>query len=170
MDITQQILDDHHRQRKMFAELDDVARDDRERLSALWDRLATFLEVHAEAEEELFYPHLLSVGAGASDAENATEETKDAISDHNKIRQAVAESRQHEIGTDAWWQAFVDTRKANSDHMAEEERQALADFRRHTDAATRSVLGAEFAAFEASHVEGVSADDHDPERYVAEKQ
>ncbi len=168
MDITDQILDDHHRQRRLFAQLDDVDRHDSERLAALWRRLATFLEVHAEAEEELFYPRLLHVGEGATDAESAAEETKDAIGDHNEIRDAVAEARRHEIGSDGWWAAFVDARTANSNHMAEEERQALADFRRNTDADTRGRLGAAFAAFEAAHVEGVRAEDHDPEQFVAE--
>jgi hypothetical protein len=168
VDITEQILDDHHRQRRMFAELDDVDLEETEQLSALWDRLATFLEVHAEAEEELFYPRLLDVGEGASDADSASEETKDAIGDHNEIRDAVARSRQCEVGSDEWWQAVTDARRHNSDHMAEEERQALADFRQHTDVGTRDALGRSFATYEASHADGVAADDHDPDLYVEE--
>lgn len=39
MDITQLILDDHHEQRKMFAQLDEVDRDDAESLGAIWTRL-----------------------------------------------------------------------------------------------------------------------------------
>jgi hypothetical protein len=165
VDITEQILDDHHRQRRMFAQLD---RDDTEQLSAMWDRLATFLEVHAQAEEQLFYPRLLDVGAGAADADDAGEETEDAIRDHDDIRDAVRRARRHDVGTDDWWQAVADARRANSDHMAEEERQALADFRRHTGIAERHALGLSFAGFEASHADGVSADDRDPDEYVRE--
>ena len=40
-------------------------------LAAVWKRLGTFLEVHALAEEELFYPELLRVGTGGGDADSA---------------------------------------------------------------------------------------------------
>jgi hypothetical protein len=33
----------------MFAQLDEIEPGDAERLSAVWERLATFLEIHAEA-------------------------------------------------------------------------------------------------------------------------
>jgi hypothetical protein len=168
VDITDQILDDHHRQRRMFAQLDELGRDDIEHLTAVWDRLATFLEVHAEAEEELFYPRLLEVGKGAADADDAEEETEDAIRDHNDIRQAIRRARRHDVGTDEWRRAVADARRANSDHMAEEERQALSDFRRQTDIAERHALGASFAAFEGEHFRGVDSSDEDPDEYVRE--
>ena len=47
MDITQLILDDHHEQRRLFAILEQVSRTDTEVLSAVWGRLAAFLELHA---------------------------------------------------------------------------------------------------------------------------
>ena len=59
MDITQLILDDHHEQRRLFAMLEQIDRGDTDSLSALWARLGTFLELHAAAEEEIFYPALL---------------------------------------------------------------------------------------------------------------
>ncbi len=168
MDITQLILDDHEQQRRMFAALDEVDRADGEALGALWDRLATFLEVHARAEEELFYPPLLELGQGATDAESAEEETEDAIGDHNAIRDAVAESRRCEPGSDGWWQAVDAARRANSVHMGEEERQGLADFRRHAGADLRHDLGVRFAAYEAEHADGVEPEELDPAEFVAE--
>ena len=65
MDITQLILDDHHEQRRLFAILDQVDRGDTRTLGAIWTRLSAFLEIHAEAEEQIFYPALLRVGKGA---------------------------------------------------------------------------------------------------------
>ena len=166
MDITQLILDDHHEQRKMFALLDDVDRDDTEALNAIWTRLRILLEVHAEAEEELFYPKLLDVGEGATDADDAEEETEDAISDHNDIRKGIAEAERHDVGSPGWWQGIATAREENSTHMAEEERQALADFRRHVDEAERHDLGVSFAAYEARHASGVRSESKDPERYI----
>ncbi len=166
MDITQLILDDHSEQRKMFALLDEVDRDDTEALGAIWERLRILLEVHAAAEEELFYPRLLEIGEGATDAYDAEEETEDAISDHNDIRAGIAEAERHDIGTPGWWQGISTTREANSTHMGEEERQALADFRRHADDAERRRLGVAFATFEARHAGGIHSEPKDPDRYI----
>jgi hypothetical protein len=56
VDITQLILDDHHEQRRLFALPEQVDRADTGTLSAVWERLSAFLELHAAAEEEIFYP------------------------------------------------------------------------------------------------------------------
>ena len=62
MDITQLILDDHHEQRRLFAMLEQINPANTDVLSAIWGRLAAFLELHAKAEEEIFYPALLRAG------------------------------------------------------------------------------------------------------------
>ena len=62
MDITQLILDDHFEQRRRFAMLEQLNPGDTAALGAVWSRLAVFLEVHAAAEEQIFYPELLAAG------------------------------------------------------------------------------------------------------------
>ena len=167
MDITDVILHQHAEQRRMFAYLDEVPRDDTETLAAIWKRLEILLETHAEAEERFFYPPLLEVGKGAADADDAEEEVEDAIKDHNEIRDAVREVGKHEVGSDDWWQAVIDCRVANSDHMAEEERQDLADFRLHTDLQTRHEIAVQFLRYESQKAaSGVTPKDKDPEEYV----
>jgi Hemerythrin HHE cation binding domain len=168
MDITQLILDDHHEQRRLFAILDQIADDDVKSLDAVWGRLATFLEVHAKAEEELFYPALLKVGEGAGGKASAASETLDAIKDHNEIRDAVAEVPKHRTGSAAWRKAVSGANEANGDHMAEEERQGLTDFRRKAPMQLRHDLAVRFARFEADHVTGVKPVDQDPKAYIAE--
>lgn len=165
MDITELVLSDHHDQRRMFALLDEVG-DDPTRLAPIWTRLAILLEVHAAAEEKLFYPQLLKVGEGAGDEDSATGETKDAIHDHNEIRDAVHAAAGHDVGSGSWWESVVAARVANSDHMAEEERQALADFRRTASLQVRHDLGVAFAAFEAAHAGGLDSTDRDLATYV----
>ena len=166
MDITQLILDDHHEQRRLFAILEQVSRADTEVLSAVWGRLASFLELHAAAEEELFYPALLQVGLAAQRASGVESETLDAIHDHNDIRDAVAEVAHHRVGSDAWLAAVAAANLANSDHMAEEEREGLTDFRRLSGLQQRHDLAVAFAAFQARNFAGVPAVDKDPERYI----
>ena len=167
MDITQLILDDHHEQRRLFATLEQIDPTDTATLSAVWDRLAVFLELHAEAEEQLFYPELLRVGKGIGSQDPAAE-TEDAIGDHNDIRDAVAQVAKHEVGSDGWYEAVARANEANGDHMAEEEREGLTDFRRHAGLQVRHDLAVAFAAFEATHFSGVTPVDKDPESYVRE--
>ena len=168
MDITELILTQHHEQRRTFALLDELV-DDPPGLAAVWERLTILLEVHAKAEEEFFYPRLLQVGTGGGDAESAESETKDAIKDHNEIRDAIAEAAKHEVGSEGWWTAVREADEANSDHMAEEEREDLVDFRRHADLQTRHEIAVQFIVFENQHASrGITPRDKDPKEYVAE--
>jgi uncharacterized protein with von Willebrand factor type A (vWA) domain len=171
MDITQLILDDHHEQRRRFAILEQIDRGDTETLEAVWARLAAFLEVHAAAEEEIFYPQLLQAGisaGGASARSTAEDETLDAIHDHNDIRDAIAAVAGHQPGTSEWYAAVAAANAANSDHMAEEEREGLTDFRRRAGLQLRHDLAVAFAAFEARNFAGIRPVDTDPEVYVRE--
>jgi len=168
VDITELILTDHHEQRRIFALLDDVDRGDTAAISAVWGRLRVLLEVHAAAEEKLFYPQLLGLGTGAGSKDSAAAETRDALHDHNDIRDAISDLDKQEAGTTAWWEALAGVREANSDHMGEEERESLADFRRHATLSLRHDLAVRFATFEAAHAQGITAVDKDPDDYVEE--
>ncbi len=55
---------------------------------------------------------------------------------------------------------------ANSDHMGEEEREGLTDFRRYASLQLRHDLAVAFAAYEARHYQGVEPVDKDPAAYV----
>ena len=61
-------------------------------------------------------------------------------------------------------------REANDEHMGEEEREGLANFRRHAPSGLRDALGAQFAEFLAAHpgTAGLDMSDKDPEGYVRE--
>jgi len=168
VDITQLILDDHHEQRRLFAILEQVDRSDTETLGAVWDRLAAFLELHAAAEEEIFYPALLRVGIQARRAGSAEDETLDAIHDHNEIRDAVMSVPGHPVGSDEWYARVAAANLANSDHMAEEEREGLTDFRRLASLQLRHDLGVALVRYEAQHYAGVRPVDKDPAEYVRE--
>ncbi len=130
--------------------------------------MAAFLDLHAEAEERHFYPALLRLGKGVGGKHTPEAETEDAIHDHNDLRDAVAAVGKHDVGSDDWYEAIAVANEANGDHMAEEEREGLTDFRRHASLQTRHQLGVAFAAFEASHVTGVKPVDKDPQAYIDE--
>lgn len=161
-DIVDLIYADHDWVRRQFFLLD-VATTASE-LAAVWEPLATRLDTHAEAEEEVFYPALLKKG----EAGDPEDETEDAIDDHNKIRDAVAEARRHPVGTDAWFDAVGTARKENGEHLDEEEREALPDFLKSSTTQLRHDLAMKWLAFYAAHPagRGVSAQDKDPEQYI----
>jgi hypothetical protein len=166
VDITALILDDHHEQRRRFAILEQIDRADTKTLGEVWSRLAAFLEVHARAEEELFYPELLRMGQRAGRIGTTEEETLDAIRDHNDIRDTIAAVADHETGTPGWFDAVAAVNLANSDHMAEEEREGLTEFRRDAGLQLRHDLAVAFAGFEARNFAGVRPQDQDPAAYV----
>jgi hypothetical protein len=168
VDVTEVILRDHVWFRRQFIALYDLRTGsplDVEAIRAIWDPLAARLDVHAAAEEEIFYPQLLARGV-----EDPEEETLDAIGDHNDIRDAVHDAARHPVAGEEWWAAVAAAREANDEHMAEEEREGIADFRQHAPAELRERLGQELAAFLDRHptTDGVDVEDKDPEEYVDE--
>jgi hypothetical protein len=170
VDVTDVILRDHAWFRAQFIALYDLSAatpPDIEAISAIWDPLAARLDVHAAGEEEIFYPQLLARGD-----DDPEDETLDAIGDHNEIRDGVADAARHPVAGEEWWAAVAATRKANDEHMAEEEREGIADFRLHAPADLRERLGQELEAFLDRHptTAGVDVEDKDPEEYVDEIQ
>ncbi len=164
-DITRLVLLDHENLRRHFADLDDAqASGERSAIEAAWKPLADLLDLHAEAEEVVFYPRLLEVG------DHAEDEAEDAIEDHNKIRDAVRDAGQREVGTDEWWEAVGRARTENSKHIAEEEREALSDFRLNADVGTRDELGRRWLEFRAARERPpvVNTEDKDVDEYLAE--
>lgn len=168
-DITTLILDDHAWFREQFAKLDDLQAQtpvNQHALKQIWRPLADKLDVHALIEEKIFYPQLLK--RGSPDAEG---ETLDSIGDHNDIRDGVRDANAVAVATDEWWAAVGRTRLANDDHMAEEEREALADFRRNAPIGLRESLGRQYRDFMAGHptTRRLTIVDRDPQAYVAEQ-
>lgn len=165
-DIAELIHADHEWFREQFARLDDLqarAPVSGAALERVWRPLADKLDVHAYIEEKIFYPQLLQRGV-----DDPVGETLDAIGDHNDIRDGVRDANAAMVGTGEWWAAVGRAREANDDHMAEEEREGLSDFRRHAPIGLREALGRQFSEFMAAHptTRGLPIADRDPQTYV----
>lgn len=170
LDVTELVLEDHHTLRQRFAALDDAqdmadGAQRKEALSVLWKELADLLEVHAQCEEEVFYPQLLK-----KQTEDGEDEAEDAIDDHNKIRDAVRDASQHEIDSADWWKAVGEARTENSKHIAEEEREALPDFRHASTLEQRQQLAVAWTRWRSQHQppQGISDEDKDVDQYLEE--
>lgn len=162
VDITVLILSEHDAFRRAFTEIE--ALDDVEQLRARWRELADQLEVHAAGEEAVFYPALLA------DVQDSEGDTEHAVKDHNEIRETTRKVDDHEVGSDAWWEAFREAREATVDHLGEEENDVLPPFKKSVSEQERSDLGMRWMTFLEDHegAKGLSGAEKDPEQYVEE--
>ena len=154
-EIGELIVTEHGRILRLFRALDDLARRGDSAvaplaLSQVWARLASLLEVHTRAEEEICFP--LMIGSGAS----TLDLVEMAIADHDDIREAVAEARLLEVGAARWWQLILAIHTACIEHFAREERGPLARFCRSLPPATSKVLVRQWAAFAAGQTDNTA--------------
>jgi hypothetical protein len=158
-EITALVLAEHEVFRPEFAALDDLSGQE---LSSAWEALHAELEVHAVAEEQLFYPLLAQEADG-------NQETAEGVHDHNEIRHAAAAVSQHQTGSDGWWEAVRNTRQVNADHMAEEEVEFFPPFKEAVDDEQREALGLRWLAFHDEHeqADGLSGEDAEVAEVVA---
>ena len=92
-----------------------------------------------------------------------------AITDHNAIRAAVRQSRQHRPGSDEWFAAVHEAREQNGKHLDEEEREAMPDFIKSASLELRHELALKWMRFvaERERLKGVDNRDKDADEYIA---
>ena len=161
-DITVLIRTEHDAFRRAFTEIEGLT--DNEELGRRWRELSDQLEVHAAGEEEVFYPELLH------EVDDSEGDTKHAVKDHNEIRETTRKVDDHEVGTDAWWEAFREAREATVDHLGEEEQDVLPPFQEQVGEDRRGELGMRWMKFLEDHAsaQGLSREELDPKEYVEE--
>lgn len=141
------IMADHRRIRRLSAALDDMARwngDSGSMLGHAWLRLASLLEVHTRAEEEICYLPMSGCGP------HAAEDRRAAIADHDDIREAIREASLHPPGSAPWWRAVRAALALTAGHLDREERGLLADGLAGLTMTKRRVLGRQWCAFIAA--------------------
>ena len=76
--------------------------------------------------------------------------------------------RRHEPGTDKWFEAVIQARKENGEHLDEEEREAMPDFIKSASLELRHELGMRWLRFYAEHEasEGIDSQDKDADDYI----
>jgi Hemerythrin HHE cation binding domain len=146
-DIFELITADHRRIRRLSATLDDMARwsgDSGSMLAHAWLRLASLLEAHTRAEEEICYLPMSGCGP------HAAEDRRAAIADHDDVREAIREAHLHRPGSAPWWRAVRAALALNAGHLDREERGLLADGLKGLTMTQRRALGRQWCAFIAA--------------------
>ena len=144
--IAELIFAEHARILRLFGALDGVVRRGepavtRLALNQIWTRLASLLEVHTRAEEEICFP--LVSGAGAF----APSFVEVATADHIDLREKVEEARLLDVGSPRWWQVITAARAACTRHFASEERGPLAQVCGSVPPETSKILVRRWTAF-----------------------
>ena len=146
-DIIELVMADHRRIRRLSAALEDMARwgnDSVWMLSHSWLRLASLLEVHTRAEEEICY---LPATRGHPDR---TGHLRVAVADHGDLREAIAEASLCQPGSASWWRAVRVILDSHAGHFDREERGLLAGGVAGLSACHRRELGRQWCAFVAA--------------------
>ncbi len=104
---------------------------------ALVDTICLALEIHAQLEEEIFYPVMREL---AADTPIVTK----SIPEHNEMRRLMAELRRMEPADPAYDKTFLELMRDVMHHVADEETSLLPDAERLL-AGRLSELGAQMA-------------------------
>jgi len=83
------------------------------------------------------------------------------VRDRNEIRHAAARVTGHEVGSTPWWEAVRVAQQVNANHMAEEERDVIPDFKAAVHDGGRAELGMRWLQFHDEHesARGLTGDD-----------
>lgn len=135
-DIIELVLKDHRAVEQLFTELQAAkGSGEQARLFAL---VKAALESHAAAEEDVLYPRV------RKDVPEGKEEVKDAIDEHDEIRESIAEVEEHEAGTELFALAVDQLVATTKHHVGVEEAELLPDFAGNSDPEERDALGVRF--------------------------
>jgi hemerythrin HHE cation binding domain-containing protein len=152
-EIGELIRADHARILRLFGALDDLIRRGEPgvahfALGQIWTRLASLLDVHTRAEEDVCFPLVFASDTAAPGLMEA------AAAEHRGLREAVAQARQLEVGSSRWWQVITTAREACTAHFASEERGPLSQVCSSLPAKKDKALARQWAAFVATHEPG----------------
>jgi hemerythrin superfamily protein len=135
-DIIELVLQDHHAVAALFDKLQ--AATDVNDQAALFAQVRDALERHASAEEKVLYPRV------RKEVPDGREESKDAIEEHDQIRESLKEVEEHDAGTELFSLAVTQLVATTKHHVGVEESELLPDFGRNSDAGEREQLGRRF--------------------------
>ncbi len=144
-DIIDLVLADHRRIRRLCSALQDAVRWSGGPGSGwmpahAWERLAALLEEHTRAEEEICYLPMfrcLPCGSGSR---------REAIDDHDDIREAISEACLQRAGSFPWWRAVRAAVATSAGHLDREESEVLPESLLRLTPARRRELGRQWSA------------------------
>lgn len=150
-DIVQLIQADHQRICALLDALDDLMRHGgaaggTASLFLAWRQLRGLLDLHTEAEEEICFIALFGRST------EAAAQLREAIADHQDIREAVREADLQPLGSAGWRRPVTALRRSASQHIVREEQGPLAAFADTAAPGLREELGRQWLSFVEARV------------------
>ena len=145
-DVIELIMADHRRIRRLGRALDDAVSwsgsSGADWMPAhVWQRLASLLDAHMRAEEEVCHLPMYTGHA------HAAERRREAVADHDDIREAIGEARLRAAGSRLWGGAVGAALMITAEHLDREERGPLAATLPWLTMPQRQELGRQYAGF-----------------------
>lgn len=122
-EILKMLKDDHKRAKKAFRDFEKMDHDDEAQVQALVEQTIAELEVHAELEEEHFYP----AARGALSEEDMVDE---AEVEHMTFKVLIEQLKGMEPGDDKYTATFTVLGEYVKHHVKEEENEMFKDLGR----------------------------------------
>jgi len=113
--IFEDLKQDHDRQRRLFKQIGQTARDEDAR-APLFEKLREELQAHAAAEEESLYATMLACPDLRDDARHS-------VSEHKEIDDKLGELVRTDLDSASWTKAFDELRHRYFHHIDEEEEE-----------------------------------------------
>ncbi|MFZ5747072.1 MAG: hemerythrin domain-containing protein [Pseudomonadota bacterium] len=113
--IFDDLKQDHDRQRKLLARLDETSGDSEDR-KTLFEQLRLELQAHAAAEEESLYATMLA------DPE-LREDARHSVSEHKEVDDLLGELVETDMSSPAWLATFRKMKHRYEHHIDEEEEE-----------------------------------------------
>ncbi|HEV8641000.1 MAG TPA: hemerythrin domain-containing protein [Methylomirabilota bacterium] len=134
MTATELLKKDHSEVKKLFTQLGRTTTRAARRREGLIDKLAEELEIHAQVEEEIFYPAMKESGEG----EDLVQE---ALDEHGEMKRLMAELQGMDVSSDDVAAKAEELREAVVHHATEEEREMFPLARKRLGTEELSRLG-----------------------------
>jgi hemerythrin superfamily protein len=134
MDALQILAKDHRAVDQLFEQIEKTDNRGANRRGQLYRKLRNELELHAELEEEFFYPALKEHG-------DTKELANQALEEHSQVKQMLNEIDDLSAEDDQWSEMINELKMAAQHHMREEEHQIFPAARAKLDEARISELG-----------------------------
>ena len=116
MKATQLLKKDHDAVKKLFADFLDTTDRAPKKREELCEKIATELEIHAQMEEEIFYPAMQEFPEAADLLEEAHDE-------HDQVKSLVSEIEEMDVSDSAMTDKMNELQEKVLHHASEEEKE-----------------------------------------------
>ena len=140
MNATELLKQDHREVDSLIAELEGASGDTAGSYTATFQKLKTSLTVHAEAEEQIFYPAM-------EQFEETEELTEEAYSEHDEVKQLLEDMTGLNPGDEEFQELLAQLKDSVQHHVEEEESEMFPKAEELLGEATLETMGDEIEAF-----------------------